>query len=283
MMMSSVFLLVLAATDFDPLLPDWVRVPIPSAHSRALECGNYSRSWYVEQASERTLKVTQGAERRVEDPIPFQIASSQDRQGDRHVVRYNSGWLVGFDAGEFGGGLWWHRSADSSGSRVRRPRIPPVSSFDFYQASNVKWFARVDDELLVLMGLDHLGGRSGSIFHVRAFGSDVALIPWTGLDGSPYGWIARGRSLLVLTDSSVYELTAPADTRVVHRFTTELIGLYPTSVVAVESGQLYIGMRRYVIRLAPTVGGGYDETWWVPKNCLHFRLKQNCECVASTP
>ncbi len=87
MMMSSVFFLVLAATDLDPLLPDWVRVPIPNVNSRALQCGNYSRPWYVEHAAEGALKVTQGAERRVEDPIPFKIASSQDRQGDRHVVR----------------------------------------------------------------------------------------------------------------------------------------------------------------------------------------------------
>ncbi len=175
-----------------------------------------------------------GPGRRVEDPIPFTIPPADDRYGNRHVVQISSGWLVGFDAGEFGGGLWCYPTASAEGARVRPSADAPVHPQDYYKADNVRGFGRVNGELVVLMGLDHMDGRSGRVFQVKPVGPEIVLVPWAVLDGSPSAWAVDERFLFVVTDSSVYSLSPPATATVVHTFSGELGGLYPTSVVRTD-------------------------------------------------
>ena len=272
----------LAAGVADPRLPEWVPVPAPHTWSRAWLCANYSDSWYLRSSESGHLELLSAPDRRVEDPIPFTIAPAEDRRGARHVLQANAGWLVGFDAGEFGGGLWWYRSAGAEGARIRPPTDAPVHPSDYYKADNVRGFGRVGGELVVLVGLDHLEGRSGRVFEVKATGEDVVLAPRAVLDGSPQAWVADGSSLLVLTDTSLYLLSGPTTTTVVHTFTGDLGGLYPTSMMRTDDGQIYIGLRRYLIRLTPLADRGYMEQWWVPRSCFHFRVTNDykCECIS---
>ena len=46
---------------------------------------------------------------------------SLDRFGDRHVLGVADGWLVGFNAGEFGGGLWWFSFDGKRSKRISSP------------------------------------------------------------------------------------------------------------------------------------------------------------------
>ena len=39
--------------------------------------------------------------------LPQFLKLSKEMIGSRSLLRTADGWLVGFDAGEFGGGLWW--------------------------------------------------------------------------------------------------------------------------------------------------------------------------------
>jgi len=271
-----------AAGPINAALFGWVPVPVPSATSRARQCANYSDSWYVALTNEGQLNVARDVDLRP-DPIPFAITEEDDRRGNPSAtIRFRSGWLVGFNAGEFGGGLWWFASATASPVRVRPPFDGPPDLRDPYKAENVIGFASVGDDPLVLMGLDHLGGRSGRVFQVEARGAGTALSPWVALDGMPSAWVAEGRSLLVLTTSTIYRLSPPRSTEVVYRFGDGLRGLYPTSMARTKGGQIYIGLRRYVVGLSPIQAGGYREQWLVPQTYLHFRLI-DYECTCTSP
>jgi hypothetical protein len=274
----STLLVALTAAISEPPLPGWMEVPIPHPSSRAWSCANASNSWYLEPSANDTLKAVCDRQRRVEDPIPFTIPPADDRYGNRHVVQISSGWLVGFDAGEFGGGLWWYPTASAEGARVRLPVDTPAHPQDYYKADNVRGFGRVNGELVVLMGLDHMGGRSGRVFQVKLVETEVLLVPWAVLDGSPSAWIADEKSLLVVTDSSVYLLSRPNTATVVHTFSGELGGLYPTSIVRTDNGRLYIGLRRYIIGLTPLANKEFRERWWVPGDSLN--IADRCDCVA---
>ena len=207
---AAVALLAIASIG-DPFLSEWMHVPRPRPQSRSMECGNYSEDWYVESASGGGVRAVRASARtpRVHEKIPFAIPPTNDRRGLSDVARLDSGWLVGFDAGEFGGGLWWFDSAESAGRQVHAPFDGPANLSDPYKAENVKGFARVGDDLVVLMGLDHLGGRSGRVFRVRGDSANIVLTLWATLDGCPYAWALDGTSLLILTGSSLYELATP--------------------------------------------------------------------------
>jgi hypothetical protein len=252
-------------------------VELPGRPSRAdFNCANYSRTAWTVSVSNGRLSVDPHRGTEVEDPLPFTYERSGDRAGSRRVVQVDDGWLVGFDAGEFGGGLWWFDRTGEHSLRVRPPSNAPANKEDVFRAENVQGFARLGGEVLVFMGLDHLGGRSGRIFSTT-HASGWALRPFAVLDASPSAWVIDGQRLLVFTESGLWEALPENRTRRVHPL-DDIGYLYANSMVQDADGAVYAGMRRYVLRLRPSPPG-WRETWLVPSDCVQGQVVElECRC-----
>jgi hypothetical protein len=83
------------------------------------------------------------------DPLPFEPEAGEDRSGERRALRVSDGWIVGFNDGEFGGGLWWFDPEGQSSNRIRPPVGAPVHPDDPFAAENVRGLVRVADHILV--------------------------------------------------------------------------------------------------------------------------------------
>lgn len=259
----------------------------PSAED--LLCGNYSdEEWSVSVAGGK-LKVKRGANSPQPDPLPFEVPGGEDRIGRRHIARVTDGWLVGFDAGEFGGGLWWHSSDGRGSVHVSPSTDGPAHPNDVHRAENVLGFVRMRGELLVLMGLDHGSSRSGRVFRSVKRDNHWALASVAVLDARPAAWTIDGSRLLVLTESGLWAVTVDMGATQIHRSDTTdqpafphlaaLALLYPNSLVRGPDGALYAGMRRYVLRFEP-LGDQWTETWLVSKDCVRVRIVGlECQCL----
>lgn len=241
------------------------------------DCANYSKTEWVVLYSGGRLRASARTDTTSVDPLPFSYERDPDRSGDRHVVQVSDGWLAGFDGGEFGGGLWWFGNAAKRPIRLRPPANAPVNSGDPFSAENVRGFARLADSLLVFMGLDHLTGRSGRVFAVRQAGGAWVLEPFVVLDASPAAWVIDGERVLVLTESGLWEALPGNRTKKLHDLD---VGLqYPNSMAHGPDGTLYVGMRRYVLRLQP-LGARWAETWFVQSNCARASIRDyDCQCI----
>jgi hypothetical protein len=135
----------------------------------------------------------------------------------------------------------------------------------------------VSGQRLVLMGLDHLTGRSGRIFRVVSTGPDWNLQLIAVLDAAPRPWLVDGSRLLFITESGLWstEPTSPA-----RRFYDAELGNYAaTSLVRDANGLIYVGLRHYVLKLED-IGGRWRESWYVPSACQKVQLRQyRCQCV----
>jgi hypothetical protein len=211
------------------------------------------------------------------DPIPFSYAESEDRRGSRHVARVEGGWLVGFDAGEFGGGLWWFGDRDGhEGRRIRPNPSSPANANDIFHAENVLGLPLVGGQRLVLMGLDHLTGRSGRVFRAVPGSTGWDLAPVAVLDAQPDVWLVDGTRLLFLTESGLWVSDGSGAKRV---HAVDLGAFAPTSMVRASDGAVYVGMRYYVLRLAER-NGTWEEAWFVPASCQRMRFRDyQCECL----
>jgi hypothetical protein len=255
---------------------EWVlRSGKPSTSER--RCTDYSLLFWSVSLAHGDVQTKPLTTRERLDPIPFSYAKGQDRQGNRHVERVGDGWLVGFDAGEFGGGLWWF--SDRGGHESRRIRPDPSSPAnpdDVFHAENVLGLPVVGSEQLVLMGLDHLTGRSGRIFRAVLTARGWMLAPVAVLDAEPAVWLVDGSRLLFLTESGLWESDGLSARRV---HAIDLGGFAPTSLVRSADGALYVGMRYYLLRLVEG-SGGWAESWFVPASCQKVRLREyTCVCV----
>ena len=226
----------------------WVVYPSPSADD--FSCAAHSkRSWEVSREG-KTIEVRLRQWRR-DNPLPFAIASEEGISGingARHIEKVTDGWLVGFDAGEFGGSLWWFSSEGESREQL----------WD----DNVVGFTRDASGILALTGLSHLGSDYGKVLGVeKAQEGDWKAEALADLGAAPRTFTSESpESLLVVTTdglvrverTGVTELLFPMD-----RF------LYPNSMTLALDGVIHVGMRHFIMRLTP-IDSGYQQEWFVP-------------------
>jgi len=258
--------------------PAWVMLPTPpSPLQGGRGCPDHSALFWSVSLTQGHARAKPLTIREHVDPIPFKYAEGENRRGNRHVARVDDGWLVGFDEGEFGGGLWWFSDrADHKSRPIHPSSSSPSNPSDIFHAENVLGLPMVGGQRLVLMGLDHMTGRSGRVFRAVAAPTGWELAPVAVLDAQPDVWLVDGSRLLFLTESGLWVSDGFAARRV---HAVDLGNLTPTSMVRAADGAVYVGMRYYVLRLAER-GDVWEESWFVPASCQKMRFQEwECECL----
>lgn len=236
----------------------WVLYQSPNKEgSSVLSCAGFSeREWQVAPDGEG-VKITPYRERRVEEPLPFETRSTNRGDGlygDRHVRRVDDGWLVGFDAGEFGGSLWWF----GVDGRERRKLT----------SDNVVGFADSAAGVLALAGLAHMGEDRGGVLLVReGRGGDRKVEPLADLGGAPTAFASESSdSLVVVTFTRVVRVRASGEVEQLYATEGDERLPYPNSLTLSKAGVVHVGMRHFVLRLSPS-DSGYRQEWFVPEDC----------------
>lgn len=224
--------------------------------------GRSTDEWYV-RVREGRLIVSDRPEEEA-DTLPFKIKPIPRRgetelAGRRHVLVVEDGYLVGFDAGEFGGSAWWF---SGKGDRWQKLTLRAGSYFP----ENVHAFAVLGKDVLAFEGLTHMFTNHGRIVRLH-HGSDgdwhASL--FANLSACPRAVLQLSeRTWLFATTTGVFTIDAEARARAlweprgVHLY-------YPNSLVRDEAGTVYMGMRSFVVRMAPQ-SGAYVVDVLVPPN-----------------
>ncbi len=229
-----------------------------------LRCANHSRDEWrisIEQGAPRIAKAAR-SEPDTGPPLPFALPKHPDFRGRRHTLAFAGGFLVGFDAGEWGGALFWF-AADGSrhqglvGQNVRG--LVPLGA----------------DVALSIEGVAHLSISVGYVHRIERVQGAVTVTSATSLPEAPQAHVATADGVYILTTSSLVRLGHDLRHTVVQPVKTS--GLYPDSMAIDASGALWIGMRQLVLRLSPQ-RDRFAETWLVREDCRHAE-QVDLECV----
>lgn len=260
--------LLLAIGATHPPLDAWHALTLGPPSDAVLDCfGRIITPFYVKPTRDGVVVVSDEAPSDDLEPLsvsPSDVGLPQD--ADRHWIATNEGWLVGFDAGEFGGGLW-HVRTDGSRTKVPLDGVP-------FWAQNVHGLVMQEAGPLVFVGLNHLSADFGAVLRcVRRAGRwDTVLI--TRIEGAPTAVTRRSNGEAVFVTTSGISRVSPSG-RVASLLKRDLDSLYPESIATDARGDIYIGVRGAVIRFR---AGARLEEWLVPPGCAHFELK-GTECV----
>jgi hypothetical protein len=229
----------------------------PEAIDWAGACCTVRGEWYVGLEDGRVT--VSGAPPPQQATLPFYV----DFAGARRVLAVEGGgYLVGFDAGEFGGGAWWY-AAD--GTRRRKLTLRASDALADYIPENVHAFARLGRDVIVFEGLTHMRTDSGRVvrLHRDPHGRWQPSL-YATLSSCPHAVVEESRSTwLLATTLGVFRFDTRAQE---HRVWKPPSGQlhYPNSIVRDRSGFVYVGLRNVVLRLAPEVGGRYSARVLVP-------------------
>jgi hypothetical protein len=250
-------------SQFDP--DQWIAIAPPDRASPLGRCAGFAETtWSVERIGGRVL---------VSNALPFQPDPAPPGVHEpslfehtiRLALRVEGGWFLGYNAGEFGGSLWFFTDGAHDG-RVLFGR-------------NIAGFVRAPFGLFAAYGLEHGAINSGGLLRLArdARGTWTAQ-PFAEFDGAPTAWKSESvASLLVLTSNGLVHVDRSGQADFRHR--AEWI--YPSTLaLEPETGRVFIGMRYAVVRLTPSAGG-YLEHWLVPARCDDARFdesKLRCHC-----
>jgi len=186
----------------------------------------------------------------------WQIAHCSNDVSDREapklavsaVIASGDGYLVGYNSGEFGGGLLHFRA---NGKFV-----------ESLTDENVVRIVGTATGVVAFTGLAHGLNDAGLALGLR-FGKGRWTTTRVRLPGEPLVVLAEaGGSFLVVTTSHVARLTHDFRLVLVHRGAWGG-NVHPNSIVRDASGTIYIGMSYAVARLRPAQNGFLEE-WLAP-------------------
>jgi len=245
------------------------------ADESTLRCFNFSHNeWYVSLERD-DVKITKRSERKSDTPLlPPQLKLQPGMPGGTvnaglsDSMHFASGWLLAYDAGEFGGGLWL---TNEDGSETR-----------LILSDNVRGLVPLEGGgVLVLSGLAHMSMDFGNEFiFSKPEGMNIPLQYAAHLDGAPRAFtkLADGSVLFVTTQSMNAITTKPRKSAELNYFPKWMRMLYPNSILALNDGTIFIGMRMLVLRLTPSTAG-YNEGWLLPNSCRKFETREtDCVC-----
>ena len=257
-----------AGNTVQPAPKGWFVYPMKNVRDldeQTRRCFNYSRNDWRVALEGNDVKIAKISRSDAEQPVlPPLLKVEPEMRGRRSVLKFSDSWLLGFDGGEFGGGLW---ISNADGSETKR-----------ISADNVKGMVPIGDGILVLSGLAHMTLDFGdALILSQPRGMTVALEHAIHLDGEPKAYAKD-------SDGSVFVVTTYNLSRI--KETGELQQLvwlpgfmrfqYANSMVKADDGSIYIGMRMFVLRL---LSPGYTEEWLLPDECRKFYLRQtDCVC-----
>jgi hypothetical protein len=247
----------------------WVLYPTPKEGSLSIQCAGASvRPQRVSLSESGQVEIQQppasyGRDEHSKQQLPEGTTRQHGMVGRQSMLKTpGGGWLLGFDAGEFGGGLW---SADPSGNMHELSR------------ENVHGLVDTPQGVLVFVGLAHMGLDSGSVLivpYTAKSKADVKVL--VKLDGTPEALTrTSGDTVLVVTTHGITEISSFGGTRtLLHR---DFRPLHPNSVVSMPDGTVYVGMHLFVLRFTPSAEHNAEQ-WFLPKSCEKFETT-GCICT----
>lgn len=244
----------------------WEPAPSKDQNGALWHCARHSLAIWTARNENGEIKIKEyDVKSEVQEPLPAELKGMLGRRGRLSIQRTPRGRLVGFDAGEFGGGLWLLSSEGYN----------PVHLL----TENVHAIFQTPSGIRVLVGLSHLGMDYGAVYGLEDTPETVAT-RLADLGGSPQASaLDENGNILVATPHSVLRLDASDQIHEIYESHEPLI--HPTSITKASDGTLYVGMAFFVLRLERQADG-YRGTWLMSEKCRTFEESHYfCACTAA--
>ena len=231
----------------------WIETSDPGAlkdYSKLMKASRSRHEWRVALFSDQLQVADIGGHSRDRGDVVFppHFRRTDEMLGRAISAKAGDQWLVGFSAGEFGGGLWW---TNQDGRRVER-----------LSRENVQAFVTRDEEVLVFTGLSHMGYDKGTAYSFHPAPGGGELVRIADLDSAPAAaWLQDDGSVLIAVSNGVVSLRPDGSVERLYK-QDEMRILYPNSVVGQGDHSIFVGMRFYVLRLQRRKDGRYESTWF---------------------
>lgn len=176
------------------------------------------------------------------------------KKGDGTPVE--DGWLKGFDAGEFGGGLYWF-AKDASGYKRINQR-------------NTQMVIDTPKGVFAVQSLTHFTFGYSDLVEVKKGKSGWETRVITNLHVSPSEILRAGDRFIYATNEYVSILNTDGTQREIYHASMRVLN--PESMVRRPNGEIWVGSVKRILRLIPKGNDIYAAQWYLPKSLKRVGL-----------
>lgn len=193
-----IFSLSALGQDSLTFLKNWNTYPIPE---NIMGYSNAKSNWFV-YLDKNEIRVIDDysdiyKQNLSNKKLPFKI----EKLGIIDVIKVEDGYLVGFNRGEWGGGLYWY-------SKNGKKNIEIVGSI----FSSPNQFIKRDNKIYAITGLSHLGMSFGNIIKIEKEQKKWIVEELIKLPDAPYAIQLDSKdNMLVFTSSGLYSIDKEAN------------------------------------------------------------------------
>jgi hypothetical protein len=240
-------------------LGKWIDTDPPKQGSRRSGTANSDtkHEWLVSLRDDRPEARLRTAKDDVPAPLPFDFEEGTAKEGlygkRRFSVKVEDGWIVGINAGEFGGGLWWFSPDGKERYQVAKD-------------TRIRGLISTEAGLFALEGLAHMSTDRGRILRL----TQTPAGRWQSEDfidlkHAPEVFTKAADGSLTIATTGRLLRVVPA-TKEVEVLVDEAFwgGLYPNSMVITPEGVTYMGMRHGVAKVEKKKGDSSRVRWLLP-------------------
>ncbi len=220
----------------------WKVVELPDRENlekyyASLDLANHAViDWTVQTVEGRVVaKLREGFGIGLTQPLPFDATILlENRMAEpSSALKVDDGWIVAYNEGEFGSAVYWYSEDGKQKAMLSRHQI--------------NGFLVEEDRTFAVEGLSHMGWSKGSMIEIKKSNGKWVVEEFLRLPGSgqAIARVARG-DYVVVTSGTLLRVNLAKELLVLIP-DGEWDGLYPNSV-AVEDGQVFVGMRQFVVR-----------------------------------
>lgn len=171
--------------------------------------------------------------------LPFQIERKDGIfgmfGGDQVSVKVENGWLIGFDKGEWGGGLFWFNELGTVHEKIL--------------SGNIKDLLRVGSEIYAIEGLAHLSSSNGQILKISTIDDQWTVNKMLDLPSAPYAsTVIDEHELLIVTSRELIKVDTHFEIQTLVNDGFWQGYLYPNSIV-VNDEIGYVGMLGGILKI----------------------------------
>ncbi len=169
-------------------------------------------------------------------------------------LEVSDGWLVGYSAGEWGGGLIWFSKDGKKHYDIKRYYKKPQKYHDRYSRYifvPVRQFETVNEKIYAIAGYPRLLDYNGYILHLFKRKGKWAVQQILNMRYVPWAIFREKDGLLIVTTERLMRVSLETlkETLIYKGFYWG--GLYPNSIIRLKN-VFYIGMRQGVVKITVT-------------------------------
>lgn len=166
---------------------------------------------------------------------PTGFKQEMNMSGSKSVIEVSDGYLVGFDHGEFGGGLYWF---SKNGSQTYQ-----ISDF------HVKQFSKAKDKIYAIAGIEHMGSDMGNLMSISLLNDKWMVNNSVKLPNDPKAiGIDSADNIVIVTSSAVLSV-GKMDKIIVLNTYPKWKPIIFQSVLIIKNNIAYIGMDQGIYKL----------------------------------